>query len=157
MALHPSESPGFLLWHATLRWQRGVAAALAPLGLTHVQFVLLACTWWLNEQGEHPTQVRLAAQAGTDVKMTSQVIRNLEKKRLVEREVDPADTRARRLRVTHRGARLAPRAIAVVEAVDADFFSELPAADAVDLLGRLAHLPRPPPAASSPTPRPGAP
>lgn len=157
MALHPSESPGFLLWHATLRWQRGVAAALAPLGLTHVQFVLLACTWWLNEQGEHPTQVRLAAQAGTDVKMTSQVIRSLEKKRLVEREVDPADTRARRLRVTRRGARLAPRAIAVVEAVDADFFSELPAADAVDLLGRLAHLPRPPPAASSPTPRPGAP
>jgi DNA-binding MarR family transcriptional regulator len=143
MALHPSHSPGFLLWHATLRWQRGVAAALAPLGLTHVQFVLLACTWWLNEQGEHPTQVRLAAQAGTDVKMTSQVIRNLEKKGLVEREVDPADTRARRLRVTRRGARLAPRAIAVVEAVDADFFSELPAADAVDLLGRLAHLPAP--------------
>jgi DNA-binding MarR family transcriptional regulator len=143
MALHPSHSPGFLLWHATLRWQRGVAAALAPLGITHVQFVLLACTWWLNEQGEHPTQVRLAAQAGTDVKMTSQVIRNLEKKGLVEREVDPADTRARRLRVTRRGARLAPRAIAVVEAVDADFFSELPAADAVDLLGRLAHLPAP--------------
>ena len=25
----PDESPGFLLWHATLRWQRAVAAALA--------------------------------------------------------------------------------------------------------------------------------
>src|ERR671925_1714362 len=139
--LEPNDSPGFLLWHATLRWQRGVARALQPLGLTHVQFVLLACTWWLNEQGERPTQIGLAAQAGTDVKMTSQVIRNLEKKGLVEREVDPADTRARRLRVTRRGARLAPRAIAVVEAVDAEFFSELPAADAVDFLGRLADLP----------------
>ena len=31
MALHPGESPGFLLWHATLRWQRDTAAALAPL------------------------------------------------------------------------------------------------------------------------------
>jgi len=143
MPLHPSQSPGFLLWHATLRWQRGAAAALTPLDLTHVQFVLLACTWWLNEQGEHPTQVGLAAQAGTDVKMTSQVVRNLEKKGLVEREIDPADTRARRLRVTRRGALLAPRAIAVVEAVDAEFFSELPAADAVDFLGRLAHLPAP--------------
>jgi DNA-binding MarR family transcriptional regulator len=140
MVLHPSESPGFLLWHATLRWQRGVAAALAPLDLTHVQFVLLACTWWLNEQGEHPTQVGLAAQAGTDVKMTSQVVRSLEKKGLVEREVDPADTRARRLSVTRRGARLAPKAIAVVEAVDADFFSELKTADAVDFLGRLAQF-----------------
>jgi DNA-binding MarR family transcriptional regulator len=141
MALDPGRSPGFLLWHATLRWQRGVLAALTPLGLTHVQFVLLACTWWLNERGERPTQVRLAAQAGTDVKMTSQVIRNLESKGLVEREVDPADTRARRLRVTPAGARLAPRAIAVVEAVDEEFLSDLPAADAVDFLGRLAQLP----------------
>jgi DNA-binding MarR family transcriptional regulator len=79
MPLNPIESPGFLLWHATLRWQRGVAAALAPLDLTHVQFVLLACTWWLNRQGERPTQVRLASQAGTDIKMTSQVVRSLEK------------------------------------------------------------------------------
>ncbi len=30
MSLHPNDSPGFLLWHATLRWQRGVARALAP-------------------------------------------------------------------------------------------------------------------------------
>jgi DNA-binding MarR family transcriptional regulator len=143
MALHPSESPGFLLWHATLRWQRGVATALAPLDLTHVQFVLLACTWWLNEQGEHPTQVRLAAQAGTDVKMTSQVLKALEKKGLVGREVDPIDTRARRLQATPRGKRLAPRAIAVVEAVDAEFFAELGSEDAVDVFGRLAHLPEP--------------
>jgi hypothetical protein len=37
----------------------------------HVQFVLLASTWWLNEHGRRPTQVELAARAGTDVKMTS--------------------------------------------------------------------------------------
>jgi DNA-binding MarR family transcriptional regulator len=143
MALHPSESPGFLLWHATLRWQRSVAAALAPLDLTHVQFVLLACIWWLNDQGEDPTQVRLAAQAGTDIKMTSQVLKALEKKGLIEREVDPADTRARRLRATPRGKRLAPRAITVVEAVDAEFFSQFPPAEAVDFLARLAPLPEP--------------
>ena len=47
MALNPEDSPGFLLWHVTLRWQRDIAAALAPLDLTHVQFVLLATTWWL--------------------------------------------------------------------------------------------------------------
>jgi DNA-binding MarR family transcriptional regulator len=136
--LQPSQSPGFLLWHATLRWQREVAAALAPLGLTHVQFVLLACVWWLSEQGERPTQVRLAEQAGTDVKMTSQVVRTLEQKGLVERTVDAADTRARRLRPTRRGARLAPRAIEVVERVDAEFFSNLGDKEAVGLLSRLA-------------------
>jgi DNA-binding MarR family transcriptional regulator len=138
MALHPNASPGFLLWHATLRWQRGVAQALRPLDLTHVQFVLLACTWWLNEQGQEPSQAALAAQAGTDIKMTSQVVRSLERKGLLERPVDEADTRARRLRLTKRGARLAPRAIDVVEAGDADFFGEISTRQAVRLLRRLA-------------------
>ena len=141
MALQPNASPGFLLWHATLQWQRGIAAVLAPLDLTHVQFVLLASTWWLNGQGEHPSQVRLAEQAGTDIKMTSQVVRTLEQKELIEREVDPADTRARRLRVTKRGKRLAPRAIEAVEAVDAEFFSEISHGEAVDFLDRLVKRP----------------
>ena len=141
MPLHPNESPGFLLWHATLRWQRGVARALAPLDLTHVQFVLLACTWWLNEQGKRPTQVALAAQAGTDIKMTSQVLRSLERKGLIEREVDTTDTRARRLRVTRRGARLASHAIAVVEQVDSEFFADVPGPDALRFLRRLVQPP----------------
>lgn len=46
----PQDSPGFLLWRSTLRWQRTIIAALRPLELTHVQFVLLASTWWLTEQ-----------------------------------------------------------------------------------------------------------
>jgi DNA-binding MarR family transcriptional regulator len=141
MPLHPNDSPGFLLWHATLRWQRGVARALRPLDLTHVQFVLLACTWWLNEQGERPNQVALAAQAGTDIKMTSQVLRSLERKGLIEREIDTADTRARRLRVTRRGNGLAPQAIAVVEQVDSQFFADVPAPEALRFLRRLVQLP----------------
>jgi len=134
----PSQSPGFLLWHATLRWQRGIAVALSPLDLTHVQFVLLACTWWLNGRGEHPNQMTLAAHAGTDVKMTSQVVRSLERKGLIQREIDPRDTRAKRLRVTHRGAGLAPRAIDTVEQVDKRFFARIPDTKALGLLERLA-------------------
>jgi len=123
VASDPERSPGFLLWHVTLRWQRAVVGALAPLGLTHVQFVLLASTWWLNDQGGDPNQLTLARHAGTDVKMTSQVLGKLEAKGLLRREVDPRDTRAKRLRVTPAGARLAQHAIDVVERVDAEFFS----------------------------------
>lgn len=141
MPLHPNDSPGFLLWHATLRWQRRIARALRPLDLTHVQFVLLACTWWLNEQGERPTQIALAAQAGTDIKMTSQVVRSLERNGLLEREVDAADTRARRLQVTERGARLAPRAVAIVEEADSGFFADVPVPQTVTILRRLAQPP----------------
>jgi DNA-binding MarR family transcriptional regulator len=138
--LDPDESPGFLLWHITLRWQRDIAAALAPLDLTHVQFVLLAATWWLNSQGQDPNQLSLATQAGTDVKMTSQVLRKLEAKGLIRREVDTADTRARRLRVTGRGAEVAVQAIAAVEAADAKFFEPVPgSATVLALLRPLAH------------------
>jgi DNA-binding MarR family transcriptional regulator len=136
--LEPSDSPGFLLWHATLRWQRGIAEALALLDLTHVQFVLHACSWWLNGRGDPPNQVEVAAQAGTDVKMTSQVLRTLERKGLIRRDVDPADSRARRVRVTERGAALAPRAIAVVEEVDARFFADTSERETLGFLRRLA-------------------
>jgi DNA-binding MarR family transcriptional regulator len=138
VALEPAQSPGFLLWKVTMRWQRAVTAALAPLGLTHVQFVLLASTWWLNEQGERPTQAALALHAGTDVKMTSQVVRTLESKGLVERAVDEADTRARRLSVTTAGRKLAPQAVAAVEEADTAFFTPVDAGEAIDLLSRLS-------------------
>jgi DNA-binding MarR family transcriptional regulator len=132
----PAASPGFLLWHLTLAWQRAVTAVLEPLQLTHVQFVLLACTWWLGSQGQVPNQLQLARQAGTDVKMTSQVVRRLEAKGLLQRQVDPDDSRARRLRLTAEGQRLAQRAIAAVEEIDARFFG----AEATALTGLLQRL-----------------
>jgi DNA-binding MarR family transcriptional regulator len=138
--LDPEQSPGFLLWHVTLRWQRAVTAALAPLGLTHVQFVLLASAWWLNSHGDEPNQLSLARQAGTDVKMTSEVLRKLEAKGLVVRTVDAADTRARRIRVTGRGGELARAAVTVVEGADAAFFGALP--DTGALLAMLRPLAR---------------
>ena len=146
----PAASPGFLLWHLTLAWQRAVTAVLEPLGLTHVQFVLLACAWWLGRQGQVPNQLQLARQAGTDVKMTSQVVRRLEAKGLLDRAVDPGDSRARRLRPTAAGDRLARRAIAAVERADAEFFGT-EAADASALLQRLLgqRLPRDPATASA--------
>lgn len=130
----PDESPGFLLWHLTLRWQRAIAAALTPLELTHVQFVLLACTYWLTEQGHTPNQLSVAAQAGTDVKMTSQVLRRLEDRGLVERRTDKRDARAKTLSVTARGKGLAVTAIGIVEAADARFFDACPPALAEALL-----------------------
>src|ERR1700749_1881847 len=146
MPLSPEDSPGFLLWHVPLRWQRDIAAALAPLDLTHVQFVLLATAWWLNSHGEDPNQLTLARHAGTDVKMTSQVLRKLETKGLIRRDVDTADTRAKRLRVTGRGAELASQAIVAVESADARFFHAIPDLPALlAMLRPLAGRSNPPP------------
>jgi DNA-binding MarR family transcriptional regulator len=120
---------------------------LRPFDLTHVQFVLLASTWWLGRSGERPNQIQTARHAGTDIKMASQVLRTLERKALIVRESDPVDARANRLRVTRQGARLAVRAIAAVEAADAAFFAVVPGNAALKVLTRLAHGPKSRPSA----------
>ena len=70
------DSPGFLLWQVTNRWQAAIRAALKPLGLTHVQFVLLASLAWLDADGA-VTQRALANHAAVDPMMCSQVLRAL--------------------------------------------------------------------------------
>jgi DNA-binding MarR family transcriptional regulator len=119
----PADSPGFLLWRVTNAWQRAVRAALAPLDLTHVQFVLLASLTW---SGETPvTQRSLADLAGTDEMMTSQAVRALEGKGLLTRVRSSTDGRAWTLQPTPAGRRLAERAVGLVERADDDFFRRL--------------------------------
>ncbi|HYQ63927.1 MarR family winged helix-turn-helix transcriptional regulator [Actinophytocola sp.] len=117
------ESPGFLLWHATLRWQRAVTAALRPYDLTHVQFVLLASVWWLGREKREPNQLELSQHTGADVKMVSQVLRKLESSSLIERNTDRVDTRMKRLRVTPIGVELVDKARFAVEDADAAYFA----------------------------------
>lgn len=134
----PGDSPGFLLWRATNRWQRTIVAALAPLELTHVQFVLLAGVWWLAREGPvAPSQRELADHAGTDPMMTSQVLRALEARGHVLRTPDPGDRRTRRLTPTPAGASLAAEAVGIVETADAAFFAR---ANAGALLRELSAL-----------------
>lgn len=120
----PDESPGLALWRVTNAWQSAQRAALKPLGLTHVQFVLLASLTWL--QADQPvTQQQLAVHAGTDPMMTSQVLRVLEQLGLVRRDPHPTDGRARVLTVTDSGRKLANQAVRAVERCDTIFFAVL--------------------------------
>ena len=130
----------------TLRWQRTVTAALQPVALTHVQFVLLASLWWLSDQStstaQPPSQRSIAAFADVDVMMTSQVLRTLEGRGLLTRAPDPADARVKRLRITTEGQRLAKRAITLVEEADSSFFNHIqPYTLLLDLLRTLGQEP----------------
>ncbi|MGP5082621.1 MarR family winged helix-turn-helix transcriptional regulator [Corynebacterium variabile] len=137
-SLPPESSPGLLLWRVTLRWQRQIAAALKSHGLTHVQFVLLTSTWWLTHEGnEQPSQRRVAQFAGTDVMMTSQVLRTLEGKGLLERRDDPADARSKIVSVTPAGRQLATGAVRDVESVDQHFFAPVNGQELLALLHEL--------------------
>ena len=118
------DSIGLLLWQVTNRWQAAQRAALKPHRLTHVQFVLLASLTWLAADGP-VTQRQLAGHAATDPMMTSQVLRALEERGLVQRLQHPSDRRARALAVTSSGRSLANRAVVAVEACDTAFFAAI--------------------------------
>lgn len=135
------DSPGFLLWQVTNRWQAAQRASLKPFGLTHVQFVLLASLTWLTA-AEPVSQRQLAEHAATDPMMTSQVLRALEAQGLVVRSPHPTDGRAWSLSVSARGRALANRAVVAVEACDDAFFAPLGPRTA-ELTRALAALARP--------------
>ena len=117
-------TPGFLLRHATLRWQRYVASALAGMSLTHVQFLVLSSTWWLGREGAAPRQREIATHAGLDPVLTSQVLKVLEREGHVTRVRDTVDARAVRVEVTEGGQYLARRCVVIMDKIDAEFFAE---------------------------------
>ncbi len=121
----PDDSPGFLLWQVSNLWQRRLNAGLRQVGLTHVQFVLLAGVEWLSYSQEYVTQVQLAAHAKADVMMTSNVLRSLEKKGFVTRDIHPTDTRAKCLALTEAGREILLETVKIVDQIDGDFFSVL--------------------------------
>ncbi|WP_068776600.1 MarR family winged helix-turn-helix transcriptional regulator [Paenibacillus sp. FJAT-26967] len=121
------ESPGFLLWQVTNMWQKEIRLALEPLALTQPQFVLLFSCQWLNGR-EYPqgvTQIQLAQHARVDVNVTSQVLRALEMRGLLNRSPHLTDTRAKVITLTPQGNELASRAVQAVEAADREFFAGL--------------------------------
>ena len=133
---------GYWLHHAALRWRREMDDRLRPLGLTHTQFDVLASTSWLGITGGAPTQQEVADFAGVDRMMTSKVVRTLVGRGLIQREPDPGDARAFRLRVTPDGRTVVSDSTAIARAIDADMFAEV--RDGAALRDALAHVVRQP-------------
>ena len=117
----PANSSGFLLWQVYHLWHRRINSALKPLKLTHMQFVLLACTGWLTREKILLKQKQLSDFANIDVMTVSQVLRTLEKKGLVIRESHPNDPRSHSLRLSTNGAKVLERALPIVEELDSIF------------------------------------
>lgn len=121
----PQHSPGFLLWQVSSLWRRQVETGLATLNLTHAQFVILASVGWLTQSGKGITQVELSRHCGTDITMTSQVLRTLERNGYIERRQREGDIRSKLPYLTEKGSRTIEKAIPLVESVDRKFFENL--------------------------------
>lgn len=134
----PEESVGFLLWQITNLWQRKLNSALKELDLTHVQFSLLAGMAWLEKFEKPITQVRLAKYAGTNIMMTSKVVRTLEKKGLIIRDECENDTRAKCISITVKGIQKVEKALPLAKAIDEKFFGNKVYDE--DFIKNLAHI-----------------
>ena len=121
----PHNSPGFLLWFVSRRWQAMLAARLADLDLTPAQLLVLASVGWLADiEKQTPTQRKVAEHAGTDPMMTSQILRALEERGLVSRKADSEDARAIRVATTSAGSKLVLAATDRLRAIDRDVFDK---------------------------------
>jgi DNA-binding MarR family transcriptional regulator len=108
---------GYLLWRVTTKWRAAVDRAVAPLGLTHAQYSLLASLYGLARTGAQPSQRELADHTGLEPIYVSKLARALEQTGLLTRTEHPADPRAVQLRLTQHGTDIALQAIGVVHAL----------------------------------------
>ncbi|MGW6731052.1 MarR family winged helix-turn-helix transcriptional regulator [Streptomyces sp. NPDC055013] len=107
-------TPGFLVWRLSTKWRVAVDRAVAPLGLTHAQYALVASLYGMQRHGERPSQRRLADHTGLEPLYVSKLARALESAGLLERTRDPRDPRAVQLALTEQGRERTRQAIEVV-------------------------------------------
>ena len=144
-------TPGFLMWRLTMKWQAAVDRAVAPLGLTHAQYSLLASLRGLASGGVRPSQRELAEHVGLDAIFVSKLIRTLERGGLVKRAEHPADSRAFELTLTPTGTKTIDQAILVVRALQEDLTKPLGGLQStrtrqlVNTMQRLLDVPQPEP------------
>ena len=133
-----SGGAGAALWRAANLWQRRQKTVLDEHGLTPAQYLLLEGLAELGA-GRPVSQAMVARHCGADAMMTSQLVRELERKALVRRGAHPDDSRAVALTLTATGRVRLGQAGPAVAAAQAAFFGALgvdaPAfADALRLL-----------------------
>lgn len=108
-------TPGFLVWRLSMKWRVAVDRAVAPLGLTHAQYALVASLHGMRRDGLRPSQRQLADHTGLEALYVSKLARALETAGLVERARDPRDPRAVQLTLTEQGSEVTRRAIEIVQ------------------------------------------
>jgi len=123
-------TPGFLVWRLSMKWRVAVDRAVAPLGLTHAQYSLVASLYGMHRTGLRPSQRQLADHTGLEPLYVSKLARALEAAGLVERTRDPADPRAVRLTLTDQGREVTRRAIGIVHGLLEQLLTPLGGLDA---------------------------
>ncbi|MEU6532277.1 MarR family transcriptional regulator [Streptomyces sp. NPDC046928] len=120
-----SATPGYLVWRLSTKWRVAVDRAVAPLGLTHAQYAVVASLYGMQREGVRPSQRRLADHTGLEALYVSKLARSLEGAGLLERTRDPRDPRAVQLALTEQGRARTREAIDVVRGLHEQWLAPL--------------------------------
>ncbi|MFJ3703077.1 MULTISPECIES: MarR family winged helix-turn-helix transcriptional regulator [Streptomyces] len=143
----PGPTPGFLVWRVANKWRVAVDRAVAPLGLTHAKYALVASLYGMRHSGERPSQRELADHTGLEALYVSKLARALEADGLIERTRHPRDPRAVQLALTGQGESVTRQAVTVVQGLLEQLLEPLGGLDAprtrafTDELTTLLHAP----------------
>ncbi|MEV0717706.1 MarR family transcriptional regulator [Asanoa sp. NPDC050611] len=129
---------GLLLFIPYRAMENRVFAALRSAGFDDVTPAQARVFQRIDPGGTRLTD--LAERAQVTKQTAGFLVDGLERAGYVERVVDPADGRARLVRVAARGARAVPVAAAVVAEVEAEWAAHLGAAETAALRDTLAKL-----------------
>lgn len=129
---------GYLLWHVSLRWRVAMDRALAPLGLTHAQYAVVASLYGMEQTGVRPSQRQLADFSGLEPMYVSRLARVLERSGLLERTDNPADPRAVQMSLTQKGVEVVEAAVVKVRELEERYLVPLGGSEGPDniALGR---------------------
>lgn len=135
----PEKAVGFVLWRVLHRYLREMDRTLAPLDLTHLQFMTLAMAAWLARSGEPVTQAALARHGDIHRMQVSQMLKALEGKGLVARARGVTDVRTKHVEVTDAGVAVLRDAMPLAITVQRDLFGDSgsPGGDLLKTLLRL--------------------
>ncbi len=107
----PYNDLGFLIWQIMKSWQRGKHKLLDEFDLTGSQMEVLSAVYHLGQTEQEVTQIAISNVTNVDPMTTSTILRNLHKKKLIDRKASKIDTRARIVEITDEGVDLFLRAI----------------------------------------------
>lgn len=112
---NPNDDIGYLIWRISKYWQRSKHKLLDEFGLTGSQMEMLGAIYHMSKYNIEATQIILSQETYIDPMTTSTILRNLQKKELINRRESTTDTRARIVEITDTGLELFTRAMAKVK------------------------------------------
>ena len=116
---------GYLLWCIMKTWQRGKHKVLDEYGVTASQLEVMGAIYGCSEEHKEITQVVLSQETNIDPMTISTILRNLQKKSLVERTESLTDTRARVVKFTNEGEELFVKALTRVKEEQEILFKDI--------------------------------